>query len=189
MYFFGYLDITVPQCFFFSLQKDCDGSCFFCPLNPLGMMRNGSKTSSSCRKMLMLLSAAVFELCIFIVGVNPRFSETAKSDGRVYFANLYKTCTHTIVLYHTLEVPLIIPLCFQRTMLKHLFRFLLTLQYILRRKLECIFFYIAIGAFLFPVRSLDFTGLVYKTDNNNSSLTWNSLKNEAAEKQNLRPIS
>jgi hypothetical protein len=124
----------MPQCFFFSLQKDCNGSCF-CPLNPLDMMRDGSKTSLSCRKILMFLSAAGFELCVFIVGATPRFSETAKSYGQVYFAKLYKTCTHTIVLYHTLEVPLIIPLCFQRIMLKHLFRFLFTLECILRRKL------------------------------------------------------
>ena len=59
-------------------------------------MRYGSKTSSSCRKILMLLYFEGCELCIFIVGATPRISETAKSEGRLYCAKLYKTL-HT---YH-----------------------------------------------------------------------------------------
>ena len=75
--------------FFFSLQKHCEGNCFFFPFNSLDIMRYASKACSSCRAVLMLISTEGSEWYICIYWATPRICETAqyesaKSEGCVY---------------------------------------------------------------------------------------------------------
>ena len=56
---------------YFSFNKHCDGSHFYYSFNSLKLMRYGSKTCSTCRKILMFVFTEGYEWCIFIFEVNP----------------------------------------------------------------------------------------------------------------------